>query len=128
MEDRSVTLLSFNDVSRLVPMQPSNTPQHPTYPAAPSPSPYYQAQPVVYAPQTKTNGLAVAGMVLGILWLYWIGSVLAVIFGHVALSQIKKSQGRMTGRGMAIASVTLGWIGVGTLIIVLLMAAGASGS
>jgi hypothetical protein len=30
------------------------------------------------------NGLAIASMVLGILWLYWIGSILALIFGLVA--------------------------------------------
>jgi hypothetical protein len=29
--------------------------------------------------QQRTNGLAIAGLVLGILWLYWIGSVLALI-------------------------------------------------
>jgi hypothetical protein len=82
--------------------------------------------PVVVRP-SRTNGMAIASMVLGILWLWWVGSILAVIFGHVALSQTKKdpSQG---GRGMAIAGVVLGWIGVAVLILALLAAAGASGS
>ena len=30
---------------------------------------------------TRTNGLAIASMVLGILWIYWIGSILALVFG-----------------------------------------------
>jgi hypothetical protein len=59
-------------------------------------------------------------MVLGILWLYWIGSILAVIFGHVALSQIRKDPS-IQGRGMAIAGVVLGWVGLGVLLIVLIV-------
>ena len=59
-------------------------------------------------------------MVLGILWLYWIGSILAVIFGHVALSQIRKDPS-IQGRGMAVAGVVLGWVGVGALLLVLIV-------
>ena len=58
-------------------------------------------------------------MVLGIIWLYWIGSILAVIFGHVALSKIRKDPS-IQGRGMAIAGLVLGWVGVGVLLIVLI--------
>ena len=53
----------------------------------------------------RTSGLAIASMVLGIVWLFWLGSILAVIFGHVALSQIKRSMGTLSGRGMAIAGL-----------------------
>jgi hypothetical protein len=56
-------------------------------------------------------------MVLGILWIYWIGSVLALVFGYVAKGQIQRSAGRQTGRGMAIAGIVLGWIGVGFLAL-----------
>ena len=62
-------------------------------------------------------GRAVASLVLGILWIRWIGSFLAVIFGHVALSQIKRAKGWKTGRGMALAGVVLGWIGMATLVL-----------
>jgi len=58
-------------------------------------------------------------MVLGILWLFWIGSILAVIFGHVSLSQTRKDPS-IGGRGMAIAGLTLGWVGVGILLITLI--------
>jgi uncharacterized membrane protein len=50
--------------------------------------------------------------------MWWIGSVLALVLGMVALSQIEASQGRQTGRGMAIAGVVLGLVGVGTLLLV----------
>ena len=92
-----------------------------------SPQPQQPAQPqyVVVQQSPGTNGLAIASLVLGIIWIYWIGSILAVIFGHVALAQIKKSgQG---GRGLAIAGLTLGWIGVGFLTLFILIAASASG-
>jgi hypothetical protein len=62
-------------------------------------------------------GLAVASLVLGILWIGWLGSILAVIFGHVALGQIKRARGWKTGRSMAIAGVVLGWIGMATLTL-----------
>jgi hypothetical protein len=59
----------------------------------------------------STNGLAVASMILGILWIYWIGSILALVFGYIALSQIKREN--QDGRGMAIAGTVLGWVGIG---------------
>lgn len=58
-----------------------------------------------------TNGMAVASMILGILWLSWLGSILALIFGYVARQQIRE-RGE-SGDGMAIAGIVLGWIGVG---------------
>lgn len=54
-------------------------------------------------------------MVLGILWLYWVGSVLALVFGYVARNQIKERQ--QGGDGMAIAGIVLGWIGVGAFVL-----------
>jgi GTP-binding protein len=94
--------------------------------AAPIPQPYpsqypqqypqhgvYQPQAGAYPPgvvhygtPTRTSGLAIASMVLGILWLYWIGSILAVIFGHIAISQAGKDPA-IKGKGMAIAGLVL---------------------
>ncbi len=68
---------------------------------------------------TKTNGLAVASLVLGLLTLCGLGSLLAVIFGHVALGQIKQSNGAQTGRGMAIAGLILGYVMLGIMGILL---------
>ncbi len=71
---------------------------------------------------TSTNGFAIASLVLGILWLYWVGSVLALVFGYVALGSIKRSGDTEKGKGLAIAGVVLGWIGVATLLIVIFFA------
>jgi hypothetical protein len=73
------------------------------------------APPVVLA--SKTNGFAIASMVLGIVWIYWIGSILALVFGYIAKSQIEQSGGREQGMGMAITGIVLGWVGVGILAI-----------
>lgn len=85
--------------------------------AAPPPQP-----PQVVYQQQKTNGLAIASMVLGIVWVYWIGSILALIFGYQARNQIDASGGAQAGRGMAVAGIVLGWVGVGILSLVLLVA------
>jgi len=78
-------------------------------PPYPPPYPY----PAYAAP--GTNGLAIAALVLGILWLYWVGSILAVIFGHIALSQIRHSH--QGGRGLAIAGLVLGYVGLALLLL-----------
>lgn len=77
----------------------------------------------------KTNGLAIASLVLGILWLYWVGSALALVFGYSARNRIDKSNGAEGGRGLAVAGIVLGWIGVGTLVVsIIIMLAAASNS
>jgi hypothetical protein len=63
------------------------------------------------APNQKTNGLAIAALVLGILGV----SIIAIILGHVGLSQIKRTGEQ--GRGMALAGVILGYIGFALAII-----------
>jgi len=73
--------------------------------------------------QTRWNGFAIASMVLGIIWIYWIGSILALVFGYIAKSQIEQSGGREQGMGMAVAGIVLGWVGIGilTLFVALLL-------
>lgn len=78
-----------------------------------------QASPGAYPVPQHTNGLAVASLVLGIIWLYWLGSILALIFGYTARRQIDASGGWQTGRGLATAGIVLGWIGVATLVLMI---------
>jgi hypothetical protein len=69
-----------------------------------------------------TNGLAIASMVLGIVWIYGITSVLALVFGYMAKKQIADSGQR--GSGMATAGIVLGWIGVcGAIFIIVFFVA-----
>lgn len=71
--------------------------------------------PYGYPPAGPTNGLAIASMVLGIVWIYWIGSVLALVFGYIAKRQI--AERNESGAGMATAGIVLGWVGVGFLML-----------
>jgi hypothetical protein len=48
-------------------------------------------------------------MVLGLLGFFGVTAILAVVFGHLALAQIKRSRGWQRGTGMALAGVILGW-------------------
>jgi Domain of unknown function (DUF4190) len=56
--------------------------------------------------------MAVASLVLGVLFCMVVTGILAVIFGNVALNRIDASQGTERGRGLAIAGIVLGWIGI----------------
>jgi hypothetical protein len=62
--------------------------------------------------------MAIASLVLGIVWIYWIGSVLALIFGYIAKSQIKQRQ--ENGGGLATAGIVLGWIGVAIFVLIII--------
>lgn len=65
-----------------------------------------------HPPKRTTNGLAVASLVLSLLWLAWLGSLLGVIFGLVARRQITRSAGWQRGGGIAIAGVVIGFLGL----------------
>jgi hypothetical protein len=99
-------------------------PGAPASPAIPPPPPAYgYAAPYPAAPTGGTNGFAIAALVLALVWVCGLGSALAVIFGAVALSQIKQRQ--QQGRGLAIAGIVIGAIGV-VLTLVLVIAAAVS--
>lgn len=75
-------------------------PPPPGAPAPPGPSPM--------APAGR-SGFAVASMVLGLVGFLAITAVLAVVFGHLALAELKRSGGWRRGKGMALAGTILGW-------------------
>jgi hypothetical protein len=57
---------------------------------------------------SRTNGWAIASLVFALLWMAWMGSLAAVVCGHIALRQIRT--GRQAGRGLAIAGLALGYL------------------
>lgn len=48
-----------------------------------------------------------------------IGAILALIAGYIARKEIRESNGRFSGDGMATAGIVLGWIGIALTIIVI---------
>jgi len=62
---------------------------------------------------TRTSTLAVVSLVAGILgWslLPLLGTVAAIITGHMARKEIRNSNGALDGDGMALAGLVLGWV------------------
>ncbi len=109
-------------------------------PAAPPPAPppipsSYAQAPVpssslggdVYpTPPAETSGKATASLVCGIAAYViapFFGAIAAVVLGHIGLSEIKKSAGRLKGDGMAIAGLVLGYIQFALIPFILIVAA-----
>ena len=76
-----------------------------------------------FASAPKTNTFAIVSLVASIAGLFTgITFLIGIIFGHLSLSQIKKSG--ENGRGMAIAGLIIGYIGlvVGIIVTIALIA------
>ncbi len=71
----------------------------------------------------ETSGKAIASLVCGLLFFAFPLSILAIIFGHLSLSEIRKSAGRLKGEGIAIAGLVLGYAGVAFIPVILIVAA-----
>jgi peptidyl-prolyl cis-trans isomerase B (cyclophilin B) len=92
------------------PEQPGSVPPYPAqqYPAQPYPAQPYPGQPVypyAYAPEPGTNVLAIVSLVSA-----FFVSLVAIITGHIALSQIKRTGEK--GRGLALAGLIIGYAGI----------------
>ncbi|MFT6973561.1 MAG: hypothetical protein ACJAV4_000792 [Pontimonas sp.] len=68
----------------------------------------------------RTNGLSIASLILSILGF----SIVGAILGHVALSQIKRTN--EAGSGLAIAGIILGWLSFAGFLLVGITIAGIS--
>jgi hypothetical protein len=63
----------------------------------------------------ETNGLAIASLFVGIIWLFGVGSLVAIALGYLGLKQIEASAGHQSGRAIAIAGIVIGVIGLASL-------------
>ena len=95
------------------PVSPSD--ERPVVPPPPPP-------PRRYAPSAavQTSGLAIAALVSGIAgWtiLPLLGSILAIFLGYAARNEIRRDPDRLTGEGLAVAGLVLGWIMVGISVL-----------
>jgi hypothetical protein len=71
---------------------------------------------VAFGLPPETSGKAIFSLICGILFIILPFSVVAVAFGHIALSEIRKNPGRLKGKPLAIAGIALGYIGVVLLV------------
>lgn len=65
----------------------------------------------------RYNRLAIVSLVLSVSWLFWFGSVLALILGYAARWQVRDRKEQ--GNALAVAAIVIGWIGVGVLLVIL---------
>jgi Domain of unknown function (DUF4190) len=86
--------------------------------AAADPAP---GQPAGVARQV--NVLAIASVVVAVLWFAGLGAVFALVFGYRARRQIRDSAGSQTGSGLATAGIILGWIGIALVVTVVILIA-----
>ena len=74
------------------------------------------------APQQETSPLAIASLICACLFFCGITTILAIIFGHISLSQIKRSGGRLKGQGLAIAGLVIGYCSFLPILIMVAIA------
>src|SRR5262249_20066485 len=67
--------------------------------------------------------MAIASLICGIFFFFFIPAILAIVFGHLALGQIKRSAGYLKGKGMAITGLVLGYGSIAFTPIILIIAA-----
>jgi hypothetical protein len=95
------------------------TEEPPSYPPPPPGGYGYPPPGPGYPPPQAavgTNGMAIASLVCSLFgWLCVIGPILGLIFGFMALGQIRQTGQR--GRGMAIAGIVIGAIALVLFIV-----------
>lgn len=102
--------------------QPASPPPPPAYPAA-APAAYPPQAPAqpgaypppgyaypAYPPAARTNTMAILAIIFGFVF-----SVLGIVFGHIALSQIKRTGEE--GRSLALTGLIVGYVFTGLIVL-----------
>ena len=79
----------------------------------------YSNQPYQTPPVRPNSNMALASLILGILgWtlIPTLGSIAAIITGHMAKNEIKNSMGALGGDGMATAGLVLGYANIAIFV------------
>ena len=115
VEDASVDIPPVEEWEAAVPPVPAPAPSPPSPPSVPM------------TQSIPSSGLAIASLVLGICGLTilpLLASILAIIFGYMARRDIRQRPDEVSGEGMAMAGIVMGWIAVGLAVAGLLLFGG----
>jgi len=85
-------------------------------------NPNYPYQPVMQ-PMQRDSGAAIASLVMGIMaWTFLpiLGALVAIITGHIGISEVNKGNGMVRGKGMAVAGLVMGYVQIGILVLIIL--------
>lgn len=100
-------------------------PLQPVYPQPPATQPPLPGTGYATAP-SETSGKAMGSLISGVAAYViapFIGAIVAVVLGHLGMSEIKKSAGRLKGDGLATAGLVLGYLQIAGLPFLLIVAA-----
>ena len=92
--------------------------------AQPLPPPPPLPPPAPPSAIKQTNTLAIISLVSGILgWtlLPWLGSIAAIITGHMARAELRRNPDTQEGDGLAVGGLVLGWAMVLMSIVGIIM-------
>jgi type IV pilus assembly protein PilA len=81
------------------------------------------AIPPPFAEDAPTSGKAIASLICGIFTFIFPASIAAIILGHMAHSEIRKSAGRIGGQGIATTGLVLGYLGIVIIPFIMIVAA-----
>ena len=68
-------------------------------------------------PSSTSAILSLIAGILGLTLFPVLGSILALVAGYAARSEIRAADGALGGEGLAIAGIVLGWIGVAGMVL-----------
>jgi hypothetical protein len=95
----------------------------PLPPSPPPASPYASSGAPATAAR-QTNALALVSLISGILgWTLvpFLGSVVAIITGHMARAELRRNPDTQEGDGLAIAGLVMGWAMVAIVVLAVLL-------
>ncbi|HEU5088439.1 MAG TPA: DUF4190 domain-containing protein, partial [Roseiflexaceae bacterium] len=67
-----------------------------------------------------TNTTAIVSLVFGILgWTFlpFIGAIVAIVAGHMARREMNRTEGQVSGKGLATAGLVLGYLEIGLAVL-----------
>lgn len=76
-------------------------------------------------PSRPTSPLAIVSLIAGLLgWTLVpvLGALVAIVTGHMARGEIRRSNGAMDGDGLAIAGLVLGYLSIAGVVIAVILA------
>lgn len=68
-------------------------------------------------PSSSSATLSLIAGILGLTLFPIVGSIVAIVAGYAARSEIEAAEGALAGDGLATAGIVLGWIGIGMLVV-----------
>ena len=98
--------------------QPGAAPAYPGYPGYPGYPPQYVSG------MNPTNALAIASFVCSLAGILVTGlGIVGIILGHIALGQIKRSNGYERGHGYAVAGLIIGYaeLAIGLIVAIIFL-------